>query len=233
MFLGLLSTDSAEGLPPFLSLSLATALACALGTVVSFWCPACFHLGALTLGLIVSWDYNTVFIGFLDSRNFLAAERVWGGSAVPVVQGEVVECCCPDIGDGGSVSERKAADMPFGRTEMMCAWEEGWCPWASRKSWPWLQEPSGLSPGPPWHRKGPSGAVCGVWVGKNNVVCHFPKWKRKKKKGDVSMHQATEIFELCAHNLPLARISNFFWFLLCEIQLRICQTKKNWIPLLE
>lgn len=58
----------------------------------------------------------------------------------------------------------------------------------------------------------------------------FPVFQNEKegsKKENVTVHQAPEISELCVYDLPLARIFNFFPFLLCEIQLRICQTKKK------
>lgn len=53
--------------------------------------------------------------------------------------------------------------------------------------------------------------------------------KKEEKNGDVITYQATAIFELSADNQPLARISNFLRFLLCEIQLRICQTKIEYL----
>ena len=54
----------------------------------------------------------------------------------------------------------------------------------------------------------------------------FPILQNEKEKKNATTYEAIEIFELSAYKLPLAMISNFLHFLLCGIQLRICQTKK-------
>lgn len=48
--------------------------------------------------------------------------------------------------------------------------------------------------------------------------------EKEKRKKDVTTHQSLKSFDY-----PLARISNFLHFLLCEIQLRICQTKTEYL----
>lgn len=54
--------------------------------------------------------------------------------------------------------------------------------------------------------------------------------KEKRKKRNIAMHQAIEIFEPSAHkSSPQARVSNFLHLLLCAIQLRIYQTRIEYI----
>lgn len=130
--------------------------------------------------------------------------------------------------DSGSESDNKEIGMDLGPNRNTVCLGGGLMPMSFQRGWWELLGEVWALPGTSWGRDGPPGALWRARVGKNNVFSHFSKEKRKP--GDVTRHQTTELIELSAHDQPRARISNLLQFLLCEYSQGFAR-QQNGIPL--